>query len=71
MSISPFGSKHGRSPGEPRRAAALSSVALMRGSVSNWWNGGGEDSVHSSVVAPSPHGLSPAFGASAKASQTP
>ena len=32
----------------------------MRGSTSNWWNGGGEDSVHSSVVAPSPHGLSPA-----------
>ena len=27
---------------------------------SNWWNGGGEDSVHSSVVAPAPHGLSPA-----------
>ena len=30
----------------------------MRGSVLNWWNGGGEDSVHSSVVAPGPHGLS-------------
>ena len=27
---------------------------LMTGSVSNWWNGGGLDSVHSSVVAPSP-----------------
>ena len=36
------------------------SEPVMRGSVSNWWNGGGEDSVHSSVVAPSPHGLSPA-----------
>ncbi len=23
-----------------------------------WWNGGGEDSVHSSVVAPSPHWFS-------------
>ncbi len=33
----------------------------IRGSVSNWWNGGGEDKVHSSVVAPSPHGLSSAF----------
>lgn len=31
------------------------------GSVSNWWNGGGLDSVHSSVVAPSPQGLSGAF----------
>ena len=31
------------------------------GSVSNWWKGGGLDSVHSSVVAPSPHGLSGAF----------
>ena len=31
------------------------------GSVSNWWYGGGELSVHSSVVAPSPQGLSPAF----------
>ena len=33
---------------------------LITGSVLNWWNGGGEDSVHSSVVAPAPHGLSPA-----------
>ena len=32
-------------------------VSLMRGSSSNWWNGGGEGSVHSSVVAPAPHGL--------------
>ena len=24
------------------------------GKVENWWNGGGLDSVHSSVVAPSP-----------------
>ena len=31
-------------------AAAVS----ITGSVSNWWNGGGDDSVHSSVVAPSP-----------------
>src|SRR5215211_2224277 len=30
---------------------------LMRGSTLNWWNGGGDDSVHSSVVAPAPHGL--------------
>lgn len=34
---------------------------LMLGSVSNVWNGGGEDSVHSSVVAPAPQGLSAAF----------
>ena len=31
------------------------------GSVENWWNGGGLGSVHSSVVAPSPQGLSGAF----------
>lgn len=29
----------------------------IRGNVSYWWNGGGEGSVHSSVVAPSPHGF--------------
>jgi hypothetical protein len=29
--------------------------------VVNWWNGGGEDSVHSSVVAPAPQGLPAAF----------
>src|SRR3546814_6431418 len=34
---------------------------LITGSFSYWWNGGGEDSVHSSVVAPSPHGLSATF----------
>ena len=33
----------------------------MTGKVSNWWNGGGLDRVHSSVVAPSPHGLPGAF----------
>ena len=32
----------------------------MRGSTSNWWKGGGDGKVHSSVVAPAPHGLSPA-----------
>src|SRR3546814_17020162 len=31
------------------------------GSVSNWWKGGGLDKVHSSVVAPSPHGFASAF----------
>ena len=33
---------------------------LMRGSVSKVWNGGGEDSVHSSVVAPTPQGFAAA-----------
>src|SRR6185437_4904196 len=42
-----------------------------RGSTSNWWNGGGEGSVHSSVVAPTPHGLSAAWRLRAKASITP
>ena len=43
----------------------------MRGSVSNWWNGGGEDSVHSNVVAPTPHGLLPAARFLMKASAMP
>src|SRR3979490_2068802 len=42
-----------------------------RGSTSNWWNGGGDDSVHSSVVAPAPHGLSAACSLRTKASITP
>ena len=43
-------------------AAGLLRIAQsIFGSVSNWWNGGGELSVHSSVVAPSPQGLSGAF----------
>src|SRR5690606_3198701 len=44
---------------------------LMRGSSSHWWNGGGDDSCHSSVVAPSPHGFAPATRFLAKASNTP
>ncbi|VTO11897.1 Uncharacterised protein [Brevundimonas vancanneytii] len=35
--------------------------ALTTGSSLNWWCGGGEDRVHSSVVAPSPHGLASAL----------
>ena len=35
----------------------------MRGSVSKEWKFGGDGSVHSSVVAPAPHGLSPADAA--------
>jgi hypothetical protein len=44
---------------------------LIRGSVSNWWNGGGDESVHSSVVAPTPHGLLPATLFLTKASTMP
>jgi hypothetical protein len=43
----------------------------MTGSSLNWWKGGGEVSVHSRVVAPSPHGLSPAGRLRTKASKTP
>ena len=39
----------------------LASDQSIFGSVSDWWNGGGLLSVHSSVVAPSPHGLPGAF----------
>src|SRR5438309_57250 len=34
---------------------------LINGSSLYWWNGGGDGSVHSSVVAPAPHGLSAAL----------
>src|SRR4051812_7006941 len=34
---------------------------LTRGSSLNWWKGGGEDRVHSRVVAPTPQGLSGAL----------
>ncbi len=44
---------------------------LMTGRVLNWWNGGGEGSVHSSVVADAPHGLSAARRLAANASHTP
>src|SRR5262245_52716754 len=40
---------------------------LTRGSVSQVWNGGGDGSVHSSVVAPAPHGLAGACCFLAKA----
>src|SRR6478735_5340369 len=52
--------------GWPERAGrsghlvSFHSYHLIRGNTSNWWYGGGEGSVHSSVVAPAPHGL---FGA--------
>src|SRR3954447_5291301 len=42
-----------------------------RGSTSNWWNGGGDGSVHSSVVAPAPHGLSAACCLRTNASTRP
>src|SRR5262249_23171213 len=41
--------------------AACSRHYLMSGSSLYWWNGGGEGSVHSRVVAAAPHGLSAAF----------
>src|SRR5690606_2354855 len=54
------------------RAAHIHMTAYCTfGRVENWWNGGGEDSVHSSVVAPSPHGLSAACCLRAKASTRP
>src|SRR5438552_2930888 len=56
--------------GAPRERAA-NSAYCTRGSTSNWWNGGGDGSVHSSVVAPAPHGLSAACCFLAKASITP
>src|SRR3546814_19460857 len=49
--------------GFPRRRDGpepLAAAQSIFGSVPNWWYGGGLGSVHSSVVAPSPHGLSAA-----------
>src|SRR5580704_8448490 len=43
----------------------------ISGRVSNWWKGGGEGSVHSSVVAPAPQGLAPAGTLRAKACAKP
>src|SRR5262245_29351679 len=54
-----------------QECAPRSVAYCTRGSVSNWWKGGGDDSVHSSVVAPAPHGLAPASRFFAKASNTP
>src|SRR5690606_31673757 len=55
----------------PGKNPAGAAYYLIRGSSENWWYGGGEDSVHSSVVAPSPHGLSAAFSFFRKACATP
>src|SRR5690606_31011794 len=44
--------------------------SVTNGRVLNWCTGGGEVSVHSSVVAPSPHGLAGAGRLRAKASAT-
>ena len=43
------------------RWAIHQNYSLNSGKVSNWWNGGGDDRVHSNVSAPSPHGLASAF----------
>ena len=43
----------------------------ISGSVSYWWKGGGDGSVHSSVVAPGPQGLAAARSLRRKACATP
>src|SRR5262249_40601927 len=53
------------------RTANAARRYLIRGSTSNWWNGGGDGSVHSSVVAPAPHGLSAARSSRRHACSTP
>ena len=51
-------------------AQAPGAIQEIRGSTLNWWNGGGEGSVHSSVVAPAPQGLSGAGRLRTNASRT-
>src|SRR5690242_12236451 len=46
---------NGARAGSDRPAAAY----FTSGNSSKVWNGGGDDTVHSSVVAPAPHGLAP------------
>ena len=62
-------------PARVAQVVALSVVNdityLILGSSLNWWNGGGDDSVHSRVVAPGPHGLAAAFSLRAKATPMP
>ena len=53
-------------PAGHRRPAGWCRPQRTCGSSSKVWNGGGELSVHSSVVAPSPHGLSAHFGSEVK-----
>src|SRR5713226_9431633 len=54
-----------------RRTARRRRHYLISGNSLYWWNGGGDGSVHSSVVAPAPHGLSAAFCLRRKACATP
>ena len=44
----------GSSAPSPLVTPDISAPQLIRGSSSKVWNGGGDDTVHSSVVAPSP-----------------
>src|SRR4029450_6903300 len=44
---------------------------LITGNSLYWWKGGGDGSAHSSVVAPAPHGLSPALSLRMNAWMTP
>ena len=56
----PAGLRRGRALARPAacKPCLRASPQSIFGRVSNWWNGGGLDRVHSSVVAPSPQGLS-------------
>ena len=51
----------------PNASVAVPPLHVIRGSVSKLWKGGGDDNVHSSVVAPAPHGLAAACRLRAKA----
>ena len=71
--VIPSAAPIGRAPSKANNAAP-SSVQRnpgysTRGSVSYWWNGGGDGSVHSSVVAPMPQGLAAATVFRQKAEQ--
>ena len=71
LGVLAFADRKPTRPRPHRRNCAQAPSHLIRGSTLNWWNGGGEDSVHSSVVAPGPHGLSAARSLRMKARTMP
>jgi len=60
-----------RAPARAGSRGRISKAHRISGSVSYWWNGGGDGSVHSNVVAPGPQGLAAARSLQMKAYAMP